>query len=805
MNINFITPNEHLSSLFEKAAANSRSSSFVDRHFKAPGFGLRAGVEGLFYAPYYLGRGGTRLVCSISQGYLKKGFDELCEDLVSSGKSLLVVAAAISLFVVGIFMPQWAYGSFVSLAKTQERALHDPSGASPPLGEGVSQIEQAGGDALPADPSRVDLPMIPHSPLHDPSGESLSSPEQIAPQIEQMGERAPPRVDLQMIPYSPPRTWGAPLAITEAVNVSLGRFPCLQPFPGSLRSNPLFIGDPRRLEIIVYPGTPEDLVRRGLHRGSEDLPEEGNLLGSSFCEVLDFKKVEKSVEIDSKELDSFHAEYVLEFCKKEGQNPYNREQVGSLIRTGEALLKIVDRGKEAEIPLIDRKSLMAGFVWMLMFRAHQTGQSFEQGMFVFDDPDHRIVRFFSEEGAGSSVRPSSHFKQRREDSWGMDIVQDYTTGLPAHHQTAHFGRLKPSAEGISLSFLKPENWGLQTWDQWVGHALDFFVTRLHNPESSGQRKEHLPEKVKSDFQKIFASVEIKIDDSIVKDLNTYGLSGMIRFLIGCIEKLDLTSDQLLSIKKFFKELDEKYDDLHAQLRTGDEAIVSLFRKEVIHLEGQEDDYRKFKICLELKTAETAAAIEKALRDLAEWNSEGNWIQVPHLIQENIDSYENREALLKQLGQDLPRVNGASELFLVKGRAFWSPDLLLEEVKKYAKDEAHAFKLLTFMTQSVKSDYIRYVTHLMKNPIAGLTVIHQPTPSEPTKTNITLDETKMVIDIKTRNVLQASDLTHPIFQQEPYAIIWGDTHIILPMDAKRMDQDSLAKIRLVVESNANRKK
>lgn len=223
-------------------------------------------------------------------------------------------------------------------------------------------------------------------------------------------------------------------------------------------------------------------------------------------------------------------DYVNQFC------PTYTSTFEALVAKGKTFVESFAKTKkgdahspEATIEKEKRREYGAPFVWYLMCQAQtQQGKGFEEGMFVLPDEGYRIHDFFA---ATATPRASSHYKQSRLTSYGMDIVQDGRTGLPGGHQTMHFGKRHIlDSTKTPYIYVKPESWGTESWSQMAGHALSYLLTRVPHflgmASQAGQFKEHTPAKCLKSFKALIA----KIAPREKAPIREWGVAGMVHFL-----------------------------------------------------------------------------------------------------------------------------------------------------------------------------------------------------------------------------------------------------------------------------------
>jgi hypothetical protein len=202
-------------------------------------------------------------------------------------------------------------------------------------------------------------------------------------------------------------------------------------------------------------------------------------------------------------------DYVAQFCPGYENTFDDLVKKGSLLNDQFRRTKPSDAGSpENTIPKDQRRALASSFVWYLMSVAQiEQGKGFGEGMFVFEDSDYRIHDFFA---AVATARASSHYKGVRQTSYGLDIVQDNQSGLPAGHQTVHFGKLTTPDANRQYTFLKPESWGTESLWQMIGHGISYLLTRpahlLGSASHQGEFKEHFPAELKREFLALLKAI-----------------------------------------------------------------------------------------------------------------------------------------------------------------------------------------------------------------------------------------------------------------------------------------------------------
>lgn len=249
------------------------------------------------------------------------------------------------------------------------------------------------------------------------------------------------------------------------------------------------------------------------------------------------------------------------------------EQAQAYIKEGEAFIQLLQAGQLDRCTREEKRQYALPFTWWLMSKAIEKGQGFQQGMFMFEDPSHRIADFF---GQVATKRASSHYHGRIKGSnFGIDVA----SGLPYGFRTVLFGKLSTLGpnEG-EWSFWKPENYGIESLKEIVRHGLDYLWSRVeflfgceqgprdHKEDLLPLFKEHKKRMKKAGFTVPF----IKMKD--------WGISGLIAALSPymknkeCFEELRSNALKRNTVVAFLRDLLPRYDWAH--VRQGNEALIS---------------------------------------------------------------------------------------------------------------------------------------------------------------------------------------------------------------------------------------
>ncbi|MFT4554189.1 MAG: hypothetical protein ACI9S8_002835 [Chlamydiales bacterium] len=277
--------------------------------------------------------------------------------------------------------------------------------------------------------------------------------------------------------------------------------------------------------------------------------------------------------------------YVEEHCPQ-----ISKEEACKLTVKGKHILKaLLDRAK-VDLETNPSESV-AAIVWALMYDAVKSGKGFEEGTWdVPDTGDFDLFNFLrSQEGAHS--RLSSHYKGRvtEEGHFGLDLYKRDAEGnfigylLPASKQTIVFAKIR-SQDGENRFYLKPENFGVQTWSHWLAHAYEYIATRpAHfwgDTKGEGFRKEHLPREIKAKFQEIFSQLKEAVPSDCGEDvqanLPVFGIGFIYRFLQSASSNAEIqekSPDLHFAICAFMQELLDKYED-SVEGRMGEEVFCT---------------------------------------------------------------------------------------------------------------------------------------------------------------------------------------------------------------------------------------
>ena len=240
------------------------------------------------------------------------------------------------------------------------------------------------------------------------------------------------------------------------------------------------------------------------------------------------------------------------------------EEALAFVREGALLRQQIQKGSLVHCTLEEKRRLIVPFTWFLMFKAIEKREGFLQGMFVVEDPGHKIASFFKEVGY---ERISSHYHGRSGQNYGIDMPKK----LPYGFRTVLFGELSVSEKDGDWTFWKPENHGLGSSYDKVMHALSYvadLALRVIRP-SQGEynRKENLPLCFKK-VGKQMRSVGMNIQKDTVAE---WGISGLFKAAISCLQKNPSHQQEVVS-RRFVQQARASYDWLH--IRSGNEVVIS---------------------------------------------------------------------------------------------------------------------------------------------------------------------------------------------------------------------------------------
>lgn len=161
--------------------------------------------------------------------------------------------------------------------------------------------------------------------------------------------------------------------------------------------------------------------------------------------------------------------FVEDYCPS-----YSLESAQALAQEGKELATGVLEDS-LNLTTAEKTQKIAPFFWFLMHRVvEENGKGFFEGMVVFQDPNHKLLKFFQ---PSAYRRWSSHYhgrtplsKKLRFNTHAIDVPQDGKKGLPANKRTVIFSELKMLTQG-EWTMIKAEDQGVS--------LINVKVTTLH--------------------------------------------------------------------------------------------------------------------------------------------------------------------------------------------------------------------------------------------------------------------------------------------------------------------------------------
>lgn len=284
--------------------------------------------------------------------------------------------------------------------------------------------------------------------------------------------------------------------------------------------------------------------------------------------------------IDEKRCFPEFAAFIKKYCPH-----YSEQAAMKLVNEGYLFTCQIEAGiAEDLIPPAQRSYKLAGFNWYLMYLAVRLGQEFHEGMIVFKDPEHKINNFFKK-SPEAYRRWSSHFNSRvptnhailRFNTNGVDVHQNFETGLPARKETCIFSELQMmeggdwtmmKIEDHSASLKSPISLIKHTWG-WVRRSLigRSMPTKFGYHDKPGYRDEIAPPKIIQGFKALinqlmivktqyyFFSRNTKEDKELLKTrnellskVNKFGIAAMYKALDDYAKWLDPYHEKVIDFK-----------------------------------------------------------------------------------------------------------------------------------------------------------------------------------------------------------------------------------------------------------------
>jgi hypothetical protein len=261
-------------------------------------------------------------------------------------------------------------------------------------------------------------------------------------------------------------------------------------------------------------------------------------------------------------------ERYVEKTKKHSKVGY--EEACTLVHEGEAFLRRLKGGELTFCSRAEKRKYIIPFTWWLMARATDKGQGFLQGMFVFEDPNHTIASFFS---SAAYKRSSSHYHGR---IIGGNLGIDAPSQLPYGFRTVLFGKLQVRENDGEWTFLKPENYGLESFPELLCHGTDYVFDRIFRLFGHQQGKHDKKEDMLPSFLANKKSMKHSGFVLNKQKISQWGISGLFQAIepyVDSPEKVtQLPLQQRQSILQFAQNAYSSSDWLH--IRYGNEVVIS---------------------------------------------------------------------------------------------------------------------------------------------------------------------------------------------------------------------------------------
>ncbi|MBA3724851.1 MAG: hypothetical protein H0W89_08325, partial [Candidatus Levybacteria bacterium] len=226
-------------------------------------------------------------------------------------------------------------------------------------------------------------------------------------------------------------------------------------------------------------------------------------------------------------------------------------------------------------------------LWALMAIAKEKGEEFEEGSFICKDEngickdENGICK--DETGnlttfliALASTRPSSHLKGvASAQHYGIDVVPTEHYFLPEHKRHVLLASIYTPELGRRI-FIKPENFGVSTSFDALGHAVEYIQSlgRKMNPSlfGSDDAENYRKERVPQDLLKEFKDILNDLDEDVTpyNDAKKFGVSAMYKFTKERIGTNHLSHSVTDKMKQFQIKLEGMGNP---EVRIGREVII----------------------------------------------------------------------------------------------------------------------------------------------------------------------------------------------------------------------------------------
>lgn len=235
--------------------------------------------------------------------------------------------------------------------------------------------------------------------------------------------------------------------------------------------------------------------------------------------------------------------------------------------------------------IISNENDIKNLIWFFYALAINKNQGFSEGTFLIEDPNFGLYDYLSKFGL---YRHSSHFKETASTQKGTDIE-----GLPADKRTLLFGKVIKENQDKDLTFIKPENFGVQKYYDIMMHGYEFVVAQARKRIGSDDWDEWRKERVPKEDLALYTALIKRIKNSGCtmdfkdKELNIHTMyNNIIKFLA---EKENCSDKKLVSeAGSYINLLEQKYDRVN--LRFGREVILT---KEDINQFNNYSDFEKY--------------------------------------------------------------------------------------------------------------------------------------------------------------------------------------------------------------------
>lgn len=263
------------------------------------------------------------------------------------------------------------------------------------------------------------------------------------------------------------------------------------------------------------------------------------------------------------------------FCSSWG-NEISVETAQSYIDKGKVLIGQIMDGTKTD----GKEEDLLHLTWFLMAQGIKKGQGYQEGAFMIEDRNKKLYNFLlksqGENASTSYVRPSTHFKGRTDQQYGLDVFHQ---DMPCKKRTLLFGMIDNKDSSEQVLFIKPENFSAYVsvakfYDAWY-HGWEMIVAQKNKllyeglDDAENMRKERVPTEVTKEFVKLIKLLRKNPGfdyKAVHSDAKKYGIS----FMNGFIDNLQEKPAGFDPSR--FKSLIRDYD--HLEARTGREVYLT---------------------------------------------------------------------------------------------------------------------------------------------------------------------------------------------------------------------------------------